>query len=175
MEHDVSALLNRIAAGDPDALGLLYDAQAARVFNYAKALTRHRELAEDVTHDVFLRIHAEAARIAQAKDPAAYVMAITRNHAYNLLKRGSRLANLDEMAGVTNPPGDKTLFDDAFAALPPSQREAVYLHLVCGYTHKETAAITNAPLVTVKWRYGKALAKLRAYFDPKEDHCYDKP
>ena len=171
MGNEINALLSGLAAGDMDALGGLYDALSARVFNYARTITRSRETAEDVTHDVFLQIHKQAARLADMSDPAAYIMVTARHHAYNLLKRGKR-ENVppDNTPEAEEPssPYDRLLFDDAFSRLPANQRETVYLHLVCGYLHKEVARLQNAPLVTVKWRYGKALAQLRAYFTENE-------
>jgi len=57
--------------------------------------------------------------------------------------------------------------------LPINQREVVYLHLICGYKHKDVATIQNVPLVTVKWRYGQALTKLKEYFtqNDMEEKC----
>jgi DNA-directed RNA polymerase specialized sigma24 family protein len=123
VDTDIRAWLNRIASGDAAALGLLYDALAARVFNYAHTLTRQREMAEDVTHDVFLRINAEAARIAQAKNPAAYIMAMARNHTCTMMKRDSRMAALDPAVAAPESPYGKTVINDAFAALPAIHAE----------------------------------------------------
>ncbi|MDR0326375.1 MAG: RNA polymerase sigma factor [Oscillospiraceae bacterium] len=175
MSKDIQALLSRLAGGDMDALGALYDTLSVRVFNYARTIARSREMAEDITHDVFLQIHKQAAKLAKMSNPEAYIMVTARHHAYNLLKRGRQenvpLDDAREAEGPSSAYG-RLLFDDAFSRLPANQRETVYLHLICGYPHKEVARLQNAPVVTVKWRYGKALAQLRAYFsqDEKEEH-----
>ena len=170
MSQDIRALLGKVANEDMQALGDLYDQLSVRVFNYARTITQSREMAEDITHDVFLQINRNAARIAKAADPVAYMMAATRNRCYDLLRRGRREAPLEDSfgAGVETPGFDEPLFEEAFAALPVNQREVAYLHLICGFTHKEAAQIQNAPLVTVKWRYGKALEQLKAYFTENE-------
>jgi RNA polymerase sigma-70 factor (ECF subfamily) len=46
--------------------------------------------------------------------------------------------------------------------LPEPQAEALALHAVLGYTIEETAAVTAAPVNTVRSRLRNALAKLRA-------------
>ena len=147
-----------------DDLGELYDAWAVRIFNYARTITRNRETAEDITHDVFLHAYKQAGRIVKMKKPGAYLMVMTRHHAYNLLKRVSRESvPLDEVheASVMSP-NEHLLFEDAFASLPAKQRETVYLHLICGFTYSEIAKMQNVHLITVKWRSGKAVfAKIK--------------
>ena len=128
-------------------------------------------MAEDITHDVFLQTFKHAARIEKMADPVAYILAATRNHSYNVLKHETRITALDDTVfdvDTMSSSYDRLLFEAAFNTLPINQRETVYLHLICGYAHKDVAAIQNTPLVTVKWRYGKALAKLREYFTQSE-------
>lgn len=172
MTNDIPILLANIADGDMDALGKLYDLLANRVFNYSRTVTRSGVLAEDVTHDVFLQIHKNAARIVKMEKPTAYIMVITRNRSYDALRSGGDTVPLDETL-KGSPQEEQLYLEDAFARLPVVQREAAYLHLVCGYTHKEVAKIQNAPLVTVKWRYGKALAQLKDYFTETEEQCHE--
>ena len=159
-----------------DALGELYDMLSLRIFNYARTIVKSKETAEDITHDVFLQISKQAARIAKISEPAAYIMTITRNHSYNMIKRNSRTnISTDELEETADDlsPYDNLLFEDAFSVLPANQRETVYLHLICGFTLKDVAKLQNVPLVTVKWRYGKALSQLKEYFmhDKEEENC----
>jgi RNA polymerase sigma-70 factor (ECF subfamily) len=154
-------MIAAVAKGNMDAFGGLYDLLSGRVLNYARTITRNNEMAEDITHDVFLQIYKHSARIEKMVNPAAYIMVATRNHSYNMIKCESRVTALQDEAfdvGTNSSPYDRLLFEEAFNSLPNNQRETVYLHLICGYAHKDIASIQNAPLVTVKWRYGKALS-----------------
>ncbi|MDR0490518.1 MAG: RNA polymerase sigma factor [Oscillospiraceae bacterium] len=168
MRNDIHAIISDVAKGDMDSFGELYNLLSERIFNYARTITRNREMAEDITHDVFLQVHKHAARIDKMADPVAYIMVSARNHSYNMLKRENRAADLQDDAIDTacsiSSAFNRILFKDAFNDLPANQREAVYLHLICGYKHKDIAIIQNVPLVTVKWRYGQALSKLKEYF-----------
>lgn len=168
---DIRELLKSISGGDTGALGELYELMSARVLNYARMISQNHELSEDVMHDVFLSIYAQAGRIADAPNPEGYIMVMTRNRTYNLLKyRRREETSLDDMRETSG--GEMAdgylMFEDALESLPANQRETIYLRLICGYTYKETAKIQNAPLVTVKWRYGKAIDKLRDYFGEEE-------
>ena len=176
MSKDIRTLISDLAKGDINALAELYDMLSLRIFNYARTITKNKELAEDITHDVFLQINKEAARIAKISNPAAYIMIITRNRSYNLIKRENRVTSLsDDTLEVSDDssPYDNLLFEEAFSNLPVNQRETVHLHLICGYALKDIAKIQNIPLVTVKWRYGKALAKLRAYFKQDKEENFN--
>ena len=55
-------LIQAAKRGDPDALGVLYDAYVDRIYRYLFIRLNDRQLAEDLTADVFLRfvegIHA---------------------------------------------------------------------------------------------------------------------
>ena len=152
MSKDIHTLISDLAKGDINALAELYDMLSLRIFNYARMIIKNKEMAEDVTHDVFLQINKEAAQIAKTSNPAAYIMIITRNHSYNLIKRENRVASsLDDALEINDnsSPYDKLIFEEALAK------------------------IQNAPLVTVKWRYGKALSKLRAYFKEDEEENFN--
>lgn len=171
MSNDIRAALAGTADGGMDAFGELYGLLATRVFNYARAITGSRETAEDVTHDVFLQILKQAGRLAAMENPVAYIMVAVRNHSYD--KRKHQTVPLEDAPEPCATPYDRLLIEDAFSRLPANQRETVYLCHVCGFTQKETARIMGAPLVTVKWRFGKALAQLRAYFKDEEENCHE--
>jgi RNA polymerase sigma-70 factor (ECF subfamily) len=177
MSKDINALLALAAEGDMNAFGDVYKQLSVRVFNYARALTRSNESAEDVTHDVFIQILKQAARLTKMTDPVAYIMVAARNRSYDQIKRDNRPAisfdDIHETGGAALP-DDRLLIDDAFSTLPASQRETLYLHHICGFSQKEVAKITGAPLVTVKWRCGKALSRLQAYFKQDEEVIYNE-
>ena len=176
MSKDIRALISDVAEGDVNALAELYGMFSLRIFNYARTIVKNKEMAEDITHDVFLRINKEAARIAEISDSAAYIMVITRNHSYNLIKRENRVTSLsDDILEISDnsSPYDNLIFEEAFSNLPVNQRETVHLHLICGYALKDIAKIQNIPLVTVKWRYGKALSKLQAYFNQDKEENFN--
>ena len=56
-------LLTRIAAGDVQALGKLYDRHARMLYQFALALTRSRDVAEEVVQNTFLGLLKSRARL----------------------------------------------------------------------------------------------------------------
>ncbi len=54
---DLEQAMARYAHGDDGALGVIYDLAAPPLFAFLARLARDRSLAEDLTHETFLRIH----------------------------------------------------------------------------------------------------------------------
>jgi RNA polymerase sigma-70 factor (ECF subfamily) len=167
MTGDIHGCLAELADGDMAALGELYNMLSVRVFNYARAIAKNKEVAEDVTHDVFLQVHRKAASLARMKNPVGYIMTATRNHSFDHLRKGKHVTasieDVPETASDAEPLDDKLLLEDALSSLPSNQRETVYLHYVCGFKQKEVSQIMGVPLATVKWRCSKALSGLQTY------------
>lgn len=179
MSSDINTLISDLAEGNMNALAELYSMLSIRIFNYAKTITQNKELAEDITQDVFLQIHKEAMRISKISNPVPYIMVITRNHAYNLIKCNNRtISSIDNEIEISDnsSPYDRLLIEDAFSKLPLNQRETIHLKLICGYSFKDIAKLQNTPTVTVKWRYSKAISQLKAYFTQniKEENCNER-
>ena len=173
MNKNINAIFDSMADNNMEALGELYDMLSVRIFNYARAITKSKETAEDITHDVFLQIHKQAARIAIMENPVAYIMTIVRNQSFDHSRRNKRItASLEDVIETSGDslPYNQLYIDEAFSRLPANQRETVYLHYICGFTQMEVARIMGTPLVTVKWRCAKALSQLQTYFiNDKED------
>jgi len=165
MSHDITKALTRLANGEIDPLDELYDLLSARIFNYARSIIKNKEAAEDIVHDIFLRVYGQATKLAKMRNPEAYIMVATRNLTYDHMKRsGYRSSTLDEIHNVAAAPMPYDSLPDVLSILPANQRETVYLHYVCGFTQKDVAKIMSVPLVTVKWRCKKAKQSLHAYY-----------
>lgn len=77
--------LKKLADGEVDELGYLYDNMAKPVYYLALSVLKDKSLAEDVLQDTFLKVY-EKAESCQ-KNPRAWIMSIARNIALNKLKR----------------------------------------------------------------------------------------
>jgi RNA polymerase sigma-70 factor (ECF subfamily) len=175
MSHDIHNSFIRLAEGDIRVLEEIYDALSVRIFNYARTITKSKEMSEDITHDVFMRIINLAARLSTMDKPVAFIMVVTRNLAYNNLKRDNKYttATLDEAREVGIALMPFNVLPDALSQLPATQRETVYLHHICGFTQKEVAKIMSVPLVTVKWRCRRAKQQLQEYFKLEEVQTHE--
>jgi RNA polymerase sigma-70 factor (ECF subfamily) len=171
-------LLQRIAAGDNDALLALYKRYADLVYSMAWRVLQDVGLAEEVTQDVFLKLWRKSQRYDPGRGQfSTWLLSVTRFAAIDRLRReGRRLLISEPPAGT---PDDQTAFDQLpptdyaawergqhlrllLAQLPAEQREVIALAYFGGLTHSELAEQLGLPLGTVKGRLRLGLEKLRS-------------
>jgi RNA polymerase sigma-70 factor (ECF subfamily) len=146
----------------------LYDQHGPALVAYARSFVTDAVAAEDVVHQVFLRLLST--EIEMPDVPVAYVYRAVRNAALNARRNGQRGAPLDPQLSVFkhrsgNLEAALTL-EKALGELPEEQREVVVMRIWSGLTLEEAAAATGAPLHTVASRYRYALDKLREKLRP---------
>ncbi len=172
-------VLRRVVARDPVALGQFFDAFADRVFGLAYRLLGDRTLAEDVSQEVFLKIHRAIHTLDPNRDPGPWVTTITynacREHWRGTTRRRENVTSpLDEIEDwqndhptTTETPEGLLLADErdadvqrALNKLPDTLREVVVLHLWQGLNHKEIAEMLDSTHAAIRKRYSRALSQL---------------
>ena len=168
-------LMNRLAAGDRDAISELYDRHAARVYALAHRILRNGTDAEDVVQEVFSQAWRTAASYrAERGSVTAWLLVMTRSRAIDRI-RSRRMSEqaLDESGYQGLASGEPPLTDELIASeradsvrsaltqLPDDQRRALELAYFEGLSQSEIAAKLRTPLGTVKTRIRAALATLR--------------
>lgn len=167
------SLVQRIAAGDRDALADLYAAHQRPLFRYLCQLTPDRGLAEEILQDTLVAIWQGAASFEGRSAVRTWLFAIARRQAHNTLRRRALpLADAEALVDVADPeplPQERALAHAEFAelargiaALQPIHREVLVLSLVNGLPYHEIARIVDVPEGTVKSRLSNARRALRA-------------
>lgn len=171
------ALMQRVAAGDPDALRRLYERYSPLCFAICLRVLNDRDEAEQVLIDVF----AEVWRTPQRYDPnrgaaAGYLAMMSRSRAIDHARANRRrpTRSLDAAAGAVpdgnehSQPGARPIAAEqraavnaALARLAPVEREAVELAFYEGLTHSEIAARLSKPIGTVKTHIRQGLIRMR--------------
>ena len=186
-----AALVARMATGDEQALGALYDRYATTVHTIAYYLLGQADEAEDAVEETFWQAWREASRYDASRGAVStWLSTIARSRALDRRRAVRRRAEdaLDAMgatgsvASASSDAGDRADamapaaspqvnaesaerardIASALAKLPPEQREVIELAYFGGLSQSEIAARTKQPLGTVKTRARLALEKLRA-------------
>ena len=146
----------------------LYAAHDRRLFAYACALLGDAAAAEDVVHQVFLRLLRGDVMIAGT--PIAYLCRAVRNAALNLRRDRGREVALDAAGSwLEAPPGLEDVglaLQQALRRLPGEQREVVVLHVWGHLTFAEIAEALDVSPNTAASRYRYALDRLRDILKP---------
>ena len=172
-------LLARAIAGDSAAFIQLYERHRAAIFRFSYRLAGSVELAEDITHDCFLSLirRPQGFQGGQAT-LRTYLLAAARNLWLKQLRSAGREWAMDELddqqfVSFERAPLRRLLDDElsakvqeAVAALPPLQREALVLFEYEGLPLSEIASISGTDVGAVKSRLHRARQRLRSSLGP---------
>lgn len=169
-----AALMARLAAGDPSAIGQLYDRYGRQVYSLAYRMTGDPAAAEDVTQDVFLKVWRSAARFDPDRGRAAtWILHIAHTTTVDSMRARGRTTpsrfedDTDEPDHTANTAEQAEVavlgaqVRSALMRLPAEQRQAVELAYFGAMSQTEIAGHLRIPLGTVKSRVRLALDSLR--------------
>jgi len=168
-------LVERIASGDADALGELYDRYGRVAFGLVYRMLPSPEAAEEVTQDAFHAVWRQARSYRPERGSVrTWLLAICRNAAIDWRRtRGKRLEREVTIEAAAELLSDARVDERVVSAmraerirkivgeLPKEQRDVLALAFWGGYSQSEIAARTGTPLGTVKSRVRLAMNKLR--------------
>ena len=180
------ALLERIVAGDEQALEHLYDRYAAVLYGTAYRIAGERSDAEEIVLDAMSQAWRAAPRFQSERGSViAWLTMICRSRALDLVRARGRRGRLASAAGIaepdaapamgSGPPGPagrveqlerRSAVARALQGLSDPQRQAIELAYYEGLSHAEIAERLGEPLGTVKTRVRLAMQKLREMLRP---------
>ena len=141
----------------------LYETHGPALLAYACALLRDPSAAEDVLHQVFLKLLRSRASIEGA--PAPYLFRAVRNTALNHIRGQSREVELaDGGVWLESPDGSNETsmaLQSVLKQLPEEQREVVVLKIWGQLTFEEAAAVIGISPNTAASRYRYGIEKLQ--------------
>jgi RNA polymerase sigma-70 factor (ECF subfamily) len=141
----------------------LYEEHGRALLAYACALLRDPSAAEDVLHQVFLKVLRGGVVIEG--EPRPYLFRAVRNAALNHIRGKAREVELgDAVMWLESPDGSKETslaLQSALRTLPEEQREVVVLHVWGELTFEEAAAVIGISPNTAASRYRYGIAKLK--------------
>ena len=169
---ELSALVLLCASGDTAALRRLYELQAPRLKGLANRITGNPALAEDVLHEVFIKLWQQASRFDPDRgDAHAWLTTLTRFKAMDLARKHGRERAMPVLPEHPDEAPDALMLaigsseeralQSCLGELPRHARDAIALAFVDGRTHTEIAAAYNMPLGTVKSLIRRSLRDLR--------------
>jgi len=177
-DPDVIEQVRRAQEGSAHAFALLYDRYVDQIFGYVYHRVGHRQTAEDLVSDVFLRALRRISTFKwQGVDFGAWLMTIARNRVHDHFKSARfRLeATVEEVfdspvQDSSDQPEQALLSSDltaqvhdAIRQLKGEQAEVLYLRFIQHLNVAETAAVmgkTDGAIKALQYRALKSLAKL---------------
>lgn len=165
-------LLKQVAAGNRDAMSVLFRRRQQNVFRFALHLTGSPAVADDVTQDVFVAVIRDAARFEAGRSSVtAWLCGIARNYVRRRFAQpeAEPLDAEDSESGpavTPDPLGDLTQARElealrrAVLSLPMRYREAVVLCDLHEMAYADAAEALGCAVGTVRSRLHRGRALL---------------
>jgi RNA polymerase sigma-70 factor (ECF subfamily) len=164
-------LMERLAAGDQQAMRVLFMRYHPSVFRFVRRITRNDAVAEEQTNEVFLDVWRNAKSYQGLSSPYTWILAIARNKAFGALRR-RREEHIDDDTEDDLPdegfdPEALLVISDkaevlrrCIDALPPEQRSIIDLVYYHELSVAEVSVVAGIPEGTVKTRLFNARKRL---------------
>jgi RNA polymerase sigma-70 factor, ECF subfamily len=168
---DEAELVGQVQRGETQAYAVLVQRHLPRAYRIAWRVLRHREDAEDVVQDAFLRALERIDQCDPERPFGPWFFRIVATTAINK-QRSSRRRETDELtdAAVSDAIGPAELatlnvlrgdVDAALATLPAIQRQLIEMVTFEEFTPTEAAQMLEIPAGTARWHLHEARKALR--------------
>ncbi|MTV24432.1 sigma-70 family RNA polymerase sigma factor [Nitriliruptoraceae bacterium ZYF776] len=181
VDPEVVDLVDRAKGGDAQAFARLYDRYVDQTFAYVYRRVGHRQLAEDLVGDVFLRAYRRLSSFEwQGVDLGAWIMTIARNRVHDHFKSARfRLERTTDEVRDPTPTGPTAddperiavardlarALGQALEQLKDEHREVIELRFVHDLSVSETAAVMERSVGATKALQYRALRALASEVD----------
>lgn len=174
---DISTLIGRVSLRDRSAFTDLYKQTSPKLFAICLRILRDRHEAEEALQEIYVKVWQRADRYAKGEtSPMAWLSAIARNHAIDVIRARKPVANtIDEAYDLADPSPDPEKsalnsaegrrIDACMQQLDKDRAEAVRRAYVEGLSYQELAGLFNVPLNTMRTWLRRSLLKLRECMD----------
>jgi RNA polymerase sigma-70 factor (ECF subfamily) len=177
MESEASVIARGLRRRDPDLLDRLIEQYQHRLLRYLIYLSGNRELAEDLFQETWVRVLERGHQYDGRHEFSTWLYAVARNLTIDYLRKNHPVSLdglMDEEDHVPLEPADTRpmawevvqqheqaeRIGAALVSIPAEYRETVVLRFQEGLALDEIAAVTRAPLGTVKSRLYRGLNML---------------
>lgn len=173
-EH-LAGVMRRLAGRDRAAFAELYQATSAKLLGVVLRIVRERAWAEDILHEVFIKVWERANDYDPDRgSPLAWIIIMARNKALDEVRSRARLKSSHAVTEVDDIPADSehpldhrmqqedhALLMRCLEKLEQSRKEMILLAYQNGLSREDLAQRFSAPVATIKTWLRRGLENLR--------------
>jgi RNA polymerase sigma-70 factor (ECF subfamily) len=169
----IDEIIRRSQSGDKKAMESLYEAYKTSIFNLAFRYTYNRAIAEDLLHDIFIKVFSHIHELTTEEAFKGWMYRIAVNTCLSHIRSSkSKVKNTVSLEDVGYGLNDRTSLapenrvmnrplEQAIKALPSKLKSVFILHDIQGYKHSEVAQMLGWSVGTSKSQLFKARMKIR--------------
>lgn len=168
-------IMEAVKNGDLQQASLLFDRYNKRIFNFLAKMTMDREVAEDLTQNVFLRMIKYRNSYKEGSKFHSWIYQVARNvfsdHYQMNKNRKADFVDVEKMSDRIQDVDDSMVLDEqektlhrSLALLTEEQRELLVLTRFQHMKYEEVAMLMDTTVANIKVKIHRAMAKLREHY-----------
>lgn len=182
MEAQEKHHLIHLSKGSKQSFAFLFEKYRSKVYHYCFQFVRSREVAQEITLDVFTKIWEKHTTIQATQSISGLLLKITRDLSISYLRKAARDTALRKefvqnyLQSLDNPLEEQLFLKEgmqiakqAIDGLPPRCRQVFQLRYSEGFSLKEIAEELNISISTVKKQLRKGTLIVKAYLEANTD------
>ncbi len=168
-------IMEAVKSGDLQQVSVLFERYHKRIFNFLARLTMDRELAEDLTQNVFLRMIKYRNSYREGNRFQSWIYQVARNvfsdHYQANKNRQTGFIDVEKMSDKVMDHEEEAEQDErekilhrSMALLSEEQRELLVLTRFQHMKYEDVAVIMETSVANIKVKVHRAIAKLREHY-----------
>jgi RNA polymerase sigma factor (sigma-70 family) len=168
-------IMEAVKNGDLQQVSVLFDRYHKRIFNFLARMTMDRDLAEDLTQNVFLRIIKYRGSYKEGMRFQSWIYQVARNifsdHYQAVKNKTSGFVDVEKIEDKVMDSQEsleqderEVLLHKSLALLNDEQREVLVLTRFQHMKYEEVALIMDTTVANIKVKVHRAIQKLRAHY-----------
>jgi RNA polymerase sigma factor (sigma-70 family) len=171
MAYNEKELIKQSQNGDNQAFGLLYDNYIRTIYNFIYYKTFHKETAEDLTSQTFLKVLKNINSVDPEKSFRSWLYKVAQNTVLDHYRTQRMTSDIDDLWDLSDDTDIVLEVDDADSVrtlkkhlntLPQSDRDIILMRVWQELSYKEIAEIVGKTEASCKMSYSRSIKKLRA-------------
>ena len=169
------SIMEAVKGGNLQQASLLFERYHKRIFNFLARMAMDRELAEDLTQNVFLRILKYRNSYREGLKFQSWIYQVARNvfsdHYQAHKNRYSDFVDVEKVSDYMADSSDDESMDEkekllhrSMAKLTEEQRELLVLTRFQHLKYEEVATIMDTTVANIKVKVHRAILKLKEYY-----------
>lgn len=178
-QQNVQALVQKALQGDESAFGQIYDLYFEKLYRFVFYRVNHKEAAEDLVSETFIRIWSSRSQIKGAGAFNAWVYQIARNLVIDYYRARKTIVDLQELENVleyednvvdrTNLDFEQKTFLAALDKLGSDQQLVIKLKFLDELENEEIAKLLDKTEGAIRVIQHRAIAELKKLLENTHD------
>lgn len=170
-KDQLEEVLKKAQAGSDQALTDLYNAYFERIYTFIFYRVSHKETAEDLTEDVFIKVFNKLRSLSELKAFEGWLFQIARNKVIDYYRSKKELVSLEDIENtleyetnvvdVVNLQTQQTLFIKLLRELTSEQQQVIKLKFIEDIDNDVIAQMLNKTEGAIRVIQHRAIAKLK--------------